>query len=113
MHSSGVDEAAFFRANTPVPIDDVFESIAIAYHSLAPAVMNADLPLLRVGISRISQLGFKKCEINGQSEDVRTLMAALFGYDKCAVGMSSMGPLVYVIVMQRIQIYAAPQPCLQ
>jgi len=93
----GADEVAFFRANTPVPAAEVFESIAIAYHALAPAVRNSDLDLFRSGIARISELGFKKREISGQSDDVRTLITALRSYDSCAVGMSSMGPLVYAI----------------
>lgn len=93
----GTDEAEFFRTNTPVASDEVFELIAVAYHMLAPAVINADLELLRTGISRISELGFKKREIEGQSDDVRALIANLLSYRGCAVGMSSMGPLVYAI----------------
>jgi beta-ribofuranosylaminobenzene 5'-phosphate synthase len=93
----GADEAEFFRANTPVPSTDVLKLIAVAYHTLAPAVRDGDLLLLRAGISRVSELGFKKREIGTQSESVRTLMVALQAFPACAVGMSSMGPLVYAV----------------
>lgn len=91
------DEQGFFSSNAPVPPAEVFEVIAIAYQTLGPAVRDADLLLLRTGISRISDLGFKSREIRGQSESVRALIAALGVYPSCAVGMSSMGPLVYAV----------------
>jgi len=94
---SGTEEATFFRANAPVPAPDVYQSISAVYHSLCPAVHYDNLQLLRSALSKISSLGFKRREIDGQSKDVRLLLDAFSGYPNCAVGMSSMGPLVYVV----------------
>lgn len=93
----GSDEVAFFKANTPIPANEAFESIALVYHSLVPAVMQADLQLLKKAITGISNIGFKLREIRGQSKEVRELIESLAAYPACAVGMSSLGPLVYAI----------------
>jgi beta-ribofuranosylaminobenzene 5'-phosphate synthase len=91
------DELAFFKANTPLPAAEVFESIAIVYHNVVPAVMQGDIKLLKAAISAVSSVGFKLREIESQGTAVRSLIKALEVYPDSAVGMSSMGPLVYAI----------------
>jgi beta-ribofuranosylaminobenzene 5'-phosphate synthase len=93
----GRDEIEFFEANTPLPASEVFESIALVYHSIVPAVMQGDLKLLNAGIRGISNIAFKRREIHAQSREVKDLIEALSAYPDTAVGMSSMGPLIYAI----------------
>jgi beta-ribofuranosylaminobenzene 5'-phosphate synthase len=93
----GRDETAFFKANTPLPASEVFESIALVYHSIVPAVMQGDLKLLNAGIRGVSNVAFKRREIHAQSREVKDLIATLSAYPGSAVGMSSMGPLIYAI----------------
>lgn len=49
------------------------------------------------GIRGISNVAFKRREIHTQSREVKDLIAALSSYPGSAVGMSSMGPLIYAI----------------
>lgn len=94
---SGNAERQFFIQNTPVPQSEVRESIALLYHGVVPAVATADLGLLKRSLTDLHQIGFKKREFHGQSEDGNGLVRYFSSIDDCAVGLSSMGPLVYVI----------------
>jgi beta-ribofuranosylaminobenzene 5'-phosphate synthase len=95
---SGVAEESFFKRNTPIPAAEVFETVAIAYHGIAPAVRDGDLNTLSHGLARLQQLGFKRREIDGRGVSVTALLQSLASIPECASGMSSVGPLVYAIV---------------
>lgn len=94
---SAAEEIEFFRTATPVPRDEVLETLSQVYHGIMPAVVEGDLGALHTALSRLRQSGFKRREIDHQSTAVRNLLDHLdaSGY---ACGMSSLGPLVYVIV---------------
>ena len=94
---SGKEEQEFFKQNTPVPRSEVLESIALLYHGVVPAVFGDDLDLLKKSIASIHKVGFKKRELRAQSEDAKRLIAHFGNIESCAVGLSSMGPLVYVV----------------
>lgn len=93
----GADEREFFKRNTPISKHDVFKTIALAYHGLVPAVRGEDLELLREVLRSIHKIGFKHCELRGQPTAVRNIVRVLGKRDDCAVGLSSMGPLVYAV----------------
>jgi beta-ribofuranosylaminobenzene 5'-phosphate synthase len=93
---SGSDEAAFFQRSTPIPRLEVFEQIAIAYHELAPAVIDDDLDAFGDALQRLSRLGLKSREITNQGPQVAYAMTRLREIVPC-VGMSSMGPLLFAI----------------
>jgi beta-ribofuranosylaminobenzene 5'-phosphate synthase len=90
-------ERAFFIQRAPIPPSEVLDVLASVYHSIVPAVAYDDFDLLRVGLSRIQQVGFKLREIRGQPHSVGGLIHRLEEMPDLAVGMSSMGPLVYAI----------------
>jgi len=93
----GAKEREFFQKNTPIPHKEVFQTIALAYHGLVPAVSTGDLRLLRDVLASMHRIGFKHRELNGQNTAVRNLMKAIHQKSDCAVGLSSMGPLVYAV----------------
>jgi beta-ribofuranosylaminobenzene 5'-phosphate synthase len=93
----GAEERDFFKKNTPIPSQEVFRTIALAYHGLAPAVATNDLRLLRDILTSLHRVGFKRRELRGQSESVKTIIRSLRQRKDCAVGLSSMGPLVYAV----------------
>lgn len=95
--TTGEDEVAFFEKNTPIPGGEVLEVLANVYHGVVPAVATGDIALCRNAIRAIREMGFKKREVVNQSPDVRGLLASLDHMPGVAVGMSSMGPLVYCI----------------
>jgi beta-ribofuranosylaminobenzene 5'-phosphate synthase len=95
MH--GIEERRFFERNTPIPRGEVFQTIALAFHGLVPAVRTGDLRLLRDILDSIHEIGFKHRELSGQSAVVRSIVRSLYRRGDCAVGLSSMGPLVYAV----------------
>jgi len=94
---SGPQEVAFFKAATPLPKPEVFETIATMYHGIVPAVLEGQLLQLRQSLIRLHQIGFKARELSAQSDLVRRSYKALQCIPNCAVGLSSIGPLLYVV----------------
>jgi beta-ribofuranosylaminobenzene 5'-phosphate synthase len=94
---SGTRELRFFRSNTPILGSEVMNTMALLNHGVLPAVMEDDIDTLKLALRELHRCGFKKREIEGQPVTVRRLMKELDGQPGCAVGMSSMGPLVYAI----------------
>ena len=98
---AGKAELEFFRENTPIPKEEVLAALATVYHGVAPAVLTNNLPLLKTSLSKLHKVGFKKRELERQSEEVKGVVRAFDDVPKCAVGLSSMGPLVYIIADQK------------
>ena len=94
----GSAESEFFGANTPIHQTDVYESISVTYHGLVPAVRDGDLPKLRGALERIHKTGFKSRELSAQTSDVHAVYDQLQQSCEAPVGMSSMGPLLYVVL---------------
>jgi beta-ribofuranosylaminobenzene 5'-phosphate synthase len=94
---SGKQEREFFEQNTPVPRSEVLDTIALLYHGVVPAVLGEDLALLKASIAGLHKVGFKRRELGAQSECAKRLIAHFGDIESCAVGVSSMGPLVYVV----------------
>ena len=95
------EEVEMFRRNTPVPRHEVTAVLAEVYHGLVPAVICDNLPLLKTVLRTINRRGFKRAEVTGQPRGVRAAMSLLDRDTEAAVGMSSMGPLVYAITDSR------------
>ena len=94
---AGPAERDFFASNTPIPRSEVLEILASVYHGVAPAFALGHLPDLARSLRRIHGLGFKMREVANQGGSVIELLRYLNDLGNLAVGMSSMGPLVYAI----------------
>lgn len=90
-------EREFFQRATPIPQIEVWESISWLYHGVLPAVVTGDLALLRSSLAGIHSVGFKRREVEAQGDAVREVLLEVSDLESCAVGMSSMGPLIYVV----------------
>lgn len=90
-------EREFFHRNTPIPAGEVHESVSLVYHSLVPSMERSDLAGVSRALARLHEIGFKRREVLGQTPSVRAALDAIRAMKIGAVGMSSMGPLVYVI----------------
>jgi beta-ribofuranosylaminobenzene 5'-phosphate synthase len=93
---AGSEEIQFFELNAPIAREDAFATIALLYHGVAAAVVTRDLSLLARSLADLHNVGFKRKEVEGQPSVVRNLLQALHAHS-LAAGMSSMGPLVYVV----------------
>jgi len=91
------EEVDMFGRNTPIPRLEVLEIMAAVHHGLVPAVAHADLALLKNSLADIHATGFKQKELAAQASAVRDLFRLLNTCDEAAVGMSSMGPLLYAL----------------
>ena len=94
---SGHTERGVFESGTPIGRGATLKSIACIYHGVLPAVLESDLPLMREALAELQETGFKRVEVHSQAPRVKTLMSALQAISTVAVGMSSMGPLLYVV----------------
>jgi beta-ribofuranosylaminobenzene 5'-phosphate synthase len=95
-HLSDDAERGVFSQHTPLPEAEVLRAIATLYHGIVPAVATDDLTLLEAALEDFHRLGFKARELAVQPPAVRHLYAAIRRL-ALPVGMSSMGPLLYVV----------------
>jgi beta-ribofuranosylaminobenzene 5'-phosphate synthase len=95
---SGNQELRFFHSNTPIPRSQAKDAIATLYHGVVPAVIQQDIDLLRLALRDLHRSGFKHRELRGQAEPVQRLFKELERVQGCAVGLSSLGPLVYAVL---------------
>ena len=93
---SGRREMRFFGENTPIPKREALDTLALMYHGVVPAIQQADLAALSSALAEIHNRGFKRRELENQPGSVRAVFAKLADFPKCAAGLSSMGPLIYV-----------------
>lgn len=93
---SNESEVELFRDHTPVDTTETLTAVALMYHGIIPALIGNDLALLRRALSDFRQVGFKRRELEAQNTSTLCALAALEALDECAVGMSSVGPLLYV-----------------
>jgi beta-ribofuranosylaminobenzene 5'-phosphate synthase len=94
---AGGDEINFFQHNTPIPAKEALRVLAAVYHGILPAFLTEDFRLLKQSIIDVHSTGFKKRELQGQENDVKSLIEFLNNHKFIAAGMSSMGPLIYAI----------------
>lgn len=78
-----------------MPRAEVLETIALVTNGLAPAVATEDLDALAECLFAIHRTGFKKRELDAQTEEVRELLAEVSALGPA--GLSSLGPLVYAV----------------
>ena len=78
--------------------------LGAVYHGIVPSFADADLETLSAAVEEIQGTGFKRREIDRHGDVVRGLLHSLRVDERVARGMSSMGPLVYAIAPQEVDI---------
>jgi len=91
-------EVELFSKHCPVPISEVQALSHIILMKLLPSVVIKDVTEFGEAVSLIQKIGFKKVELNLQSEIVKEIMAAMVGTGAYGVGLSSFGPTLYTVV---------------
>jgi beta-ribofuranosylaminobenzene 5'-phosphate synthase len=94
---SGEEEAKFFNENAPVTKGDALETMAILYHGVLPAFILKDYEAIGLALQSLHRVGFKMRELQRCSTRAQSCLAALFERG-LAAGVSSVGPLLYVVV---------------
>jgi beta-ribofuranosylaminobenzene 5'-phosphate synthase len=93
---AGGSETDLFSRYRPTGPDEALQAIALLYHGIIPGLLTSDVLLLRRSLLAFQRTAFKSYELENQDPDVRQTLEALEGVDHCAVGMSSVGPLLYL-----------------
>lgn len=89
------EEMAFFNKHAPLPDEEVLRTLAAIHHAIVPAFYEHDLRALARGLDDLSEVGFKRRELDAQPDSQRVrLLVSSAGY---ACGMSSVGPLVFAV----------------
>lgn len=94
---SGDQEVGFFQATTPLPDDQALLTMSSVYHGVVPAFVTADIQLMKTALEEIHAIGFKGEELRAQSNRTKDVFRELQALPGIAVGMSSLGPLIYCI----------------
>lgn len=90
------EERLLFSNSTPLPRNEVLESLAAVYHGVVPAVERDDLFLMAESLADMHRFGFKSRELSMQPA-CRDLYSKIRVGTKLSVGLSSMGPILYVV----------------
>lgn len=94
---SGADELSFFEEKTPIPSNQVLDTMCWVYHGVIPAFALCDIWLLKKALQTIHTIGLKREELLVQSIRTQDAFQELQKMPKIAVGLSSLGPLLYCI----------------
>jgi beta-ribofuranosylaminobenzene 5'-phosphate synthase len=94
---TGQEEVAFFVENAPVPRLEALSTMAALYHGVLPAFLLGDYSALASSLAEVHRLGFKVRELGSWGTQLQMTLGALFK-DGFAAGLSSVGPLIYVIL---------------
>jgi beta-ribofuranosylaminobenzene 5'-phosphate synthase len=94
---TGEKEINIFQKYCPVPKNDVEKLSHLIMMNLIPFMLEKDIESFGKIINQIQDLGFKKVEIDLQSNYIKTVMEKMREFGAYGVGMSSFGPAIYGI----------------
>lgn len=94
---TGPEEVKFFVENAPVAKAEALSTMAALYHGVLPAILLGDYSALASALAEVHRLGFKARELGRWSPQLQIALAAL-SENGFAAGLSSVGPLIYVIL---------------
>jgi beta-ribofuranosylaminobenzene 5'-phosphate synthase len=94
---TGQEEIKFFVENAPVPKVEALSTMAALYHGVLPAILLGDYSALASALAEVHRVGFKARELGRWSPQLQMVLATL-SKDGFAAGLSSVGPLIYVIL---------------
>ena len=94
----GEKEVNIFQEYCPVPKSDVEQLSHLIFMNLIPYLLEDNIESFGDTINKIQNLGFKKVEVNLQSDKIKTIMTNMREFGAYGVGLSSFGPAIYGII---------------
>jgi beta-ribofuranosylaminobenzene 5'-phosphate synthase len=94
---SGEKESSFFKEKTPITTDQVLLTMSAVYHGVIPAFATTDLNLLKSALRKVHSRGLKCEELHAQTKKTVDTFQKFQSLPRIAVGLSSLGPLIYCI----------------
>lgn len=92
------EEVDIFKKYCPVPLAEVQEISHVILMQMLPALVEEDLESFGKAINHLQTVGFKKREVELQSQPVLDIMNYMRDNGASGSGISSFGPVVYGIV---------------
>lgn len=89
-------EVDFFEMNSPISVEETFETSFSQLSEILPGFCSSDLSLVSSGLRRLHSTGFKKRELLAQPKECLKMYQHLAYELNLAVGLSSLGPLLFV-----------------
>lgn len=102
--ASNLQEIDIFQSYTPIPQKDVEKITHHIVFQLIPGILNQNLQCVAKALHFINTHGFKKIEISLQHSIISHLIHSLYKKFSHAIGLSSFGPSLYVIVPKEFQL---------
>ncbi|XRO77823.1 beta-ribofuranosylaminobenzene 5'-phosphate synthase [Methanocaldococcus sp. 10A] len=93
-HVYGKKEVDIFKKYCPVPLNEVEKICHLVLMKMMPAIVEKNLDDFGEVVNKLQYLGFKKVELNLQSDIVKDLIKELHNENVYA-GLSSFGPTIY------------------
>ncbi|MEE8167506.1 MAG: beta-ribofuranosylaminobenzene 5'-phosphate synthase [Candidatus Hydrothermarchaeales archaeon] len=94
---SGGREVGIFKKYCPIPIEEVRELSLLVLMKVLPAVAEGDIVAFGDAVNQIQEIGFKRIEVDLQTQAVKELMHRCREH-AYGVGLSSFGPTIYCVV---------------
>lgn len=92
------EEVDIFKKYCPIPLAEVQEISHVILMQMLPALIEEDLESFGKAINHIQTVGFKKREVELQSQPVLDIMNYMRDNGAHGAGISSFGPVIYGIV---------------
>lgn len=92
------EEVDLFKKFCPIPLAEVQEVCHVILMQMLPALVEEDLENFGKAINHIQTVGFKRREVELQSQPVLDIMNYMRDNGASGSGVSSFGPVVYGIV---------------
>ncbi|XRO75024.1 beta-ribofuranosylaminobenzene 5'-phosphate synthase [Methanocaldococcus sp. 28A] len=102
----GKKEVDIFKKYCPVPLNEVEKICHLVLMKMMPAVIEKNLDDFGDVVNKLQYLGFKKVELNLQSDIVKDLIKELHNENVYA-GLSSFGPTIYAFENKKLIIEKA------
>jgi beta-ribofuranosylaminobenzene 5'-phosphate synthase len=94
---NGKKEVDIFQKYCPIPKADVEKLSHLILMNLIPFMLERDIESFGKIINQIQDIGFKKVEVDLQSDYIKLAMEKMREFGAYGVGMSSFGPAIYGI----------------
>lgn len=96
-------EVNIFKKECPIPLGEVQDISHAILMQVIPAILEDDIDAFGKGINHLQSTGFKKREIDLQSEDIKNLIKFMDDAGARGSGMSSFGPAIFGFSDSRAQ----------
>ncbi|MGP8320926.1 MAG: beta-ribofuranosylaminobenzene 5'-phosphate synthase [Methanosarcinaceae archaeon] len=96
-------EVDIFKQVCPIPLREVQDVSHTILMQMMPAIMEGDIENFGCAVNHIQTVGFKRREIELQSQTVRDIIEFMQDSGTYGAGMSSFGPAVYGFIDSKVQ----------